>query len=198
MDSCGQRHVMLFLSLWASFQFLKQILSLFWCAVNDSRRMGRACRGVWLFYSSPLHPVYRALISFSKYWWATWYARRCNDFLQEPSLAFCLWESKCRVSVTLDEKGSGLHLFHNHILLVLHSRIFLWPLFAWALGRKICLFLYLCNYEYKFDCSVSFSSVCKATEKCNVLNAAFLLTSYFSATIVDYIYCFALCTKINL
>jgi len=43
--------------------------------------------------------------------------------------------------------------------------------------RFASLFLYLYNYECKIYCSVSFSSVCKATEKCNVLNVAFLLTS---------------------
>lgn len=43
---------MLFLSLWASSQFLKQILSVFRSAVKGSRRMGRACRSAQLFHSS--------------------------------------------------------------------------------------------------------------------------------------------------
>lgn len=147
----------------------------------DVLRMGRTCRSAQLFHSSSpsfcvsSSPLIQPL---SEYCWVTWYARRCNDFLQEPSFASCLWESKRSISVVLDEKGSDdVHQFHNHILLVLHySRIFFWSLLAWALGREICLFVYLYNYECKSYCSVSFSSVCKTTEKCNVLNATFLLT----------------------
>lgn len=51
-----------------------------------------------------------------------------------------LWESQCRVSAMQDAKGSVVvvHWFHNHKILVLHhSRIFLQPLFVWALGTNI-------------------------------------------------------------
>lgn len=50
--SCGPRHVMLLLSLWASSQFLKQTPSTFRRAVRGSRRRGGAGRSAQLFRSS--------------------------------------------------------------------------------------------------------------------------------------------------
>lgn len=89
--SCGPRHVMLLLSLWASSQFLKQTLSTFRRAVRGSRRRGGAGRSAQLFRSSsPSFCV--PLIQPRGEHRVTWYAARCEDFLQEPSFVSCLWE----------------------------------------------------------------------------------------------------------
>lgn len=143
--SCGPRHVMLLLSLWASSQFLKQTLSTFRRAVRGSRRRGGAGRSAQLFRSSsPSFCV--PLIQPRGERRVTWYAARCEDFLQEPSFVSCLWESQCSGSVLLDGKGSGVaHLFHNHrlFLVLCYCRIFFGLMFAQALGTKICHFVSL-------------------------------------------------------
>lgn len=125
--SCGPRHVMLLLSLWASSQFLKQTLSTFRRAVRGSRRRGGAGRSAQLFRSSsPSFCV--PLIQPRGEHRVTWYAARCEDFLQEPSFVSCLWE-RSAVDLSAGWKGqrrcssvSQPHTFSGPLLL----QNFLW------------------------------------------------------------------------
>ena len=175
---------MLFLSLWASSQFLKQIPSVFRCAVKGSRRMGRTCRSAQLFHSSspsfcvssspPIQPLRASTAEFLD--------------MQEGAMIFF----RSHTLPPASGRANAAYLLcwtkRAATMFICFTTAYFWsfttPEFSFGPflpehleERFASLFLYLYNYQCKIYCSVSFLSVCKATEKCNVLNAAFLLTS---------------------
>lgn len=142
--SCGPRHVMLLLSLWASSQFLKQTRALSDVLLEAPGEGGELAEVPSCSAPAPLPSA-------------------CPSSSPGGSAESLGMQQGVRISFRshplspasgrevqwiflLDGKGSGVaHVFHTHrlFLVLCYCRIFFGLMFAQALGTKICHFVSL-------------------------------------------------------